>query len=185
MKITRDSALNGCLVSIVCAILAVVAVGAYIPYSFKKSLEPVTDISRYAKIKSQWSSDLVTHFPPNAPASASFYFQTGFAQVGSFLQLKVVMSENEILSELQKFEKAALVPAENEKADAHQQSSTKLPAPAFLTDGKEILEFPEDYQIIFLHAQDNGGNRRWNHGSTAGVAVSKQRKTIVYWADDW
>jgi hypothetical protein len=39
--------------------------------------------------------------------------------------------------------------------------------------------------VFVLNAADHDGGFAWNHGESAGVAVSTQRHVVVYWAEAW
>jgi hypothetical protein len=51
---------------------------------------------------------------------------------------------------------------------------------AELTDEYQIGPLPAGYEIFLLHLKGH-----WNHGRTAGIAVSQVRKEIIYWAAVW
>lgn len=144
----------------------------------------MTNLSKYDEIKSEWPADLVSHFPASAPSTAVFHFQPGFLQGGSSLQLKVETSAEEAREALRRYSELALASARGGNFNTHRKEIKDIPSTFFHT-GPDA-EFPDDYTIITLLARDHGEpGHSWNHGSTAGVAVSVQRHSIVYWAENW
>ena len=66
-------------------------------------------------------------------------------------------------------------------------SDPDLPQPPFYTASiGRALGFPPRFTLYYLVARP--GTTRgfpWNHGRTAGVAISREPPEIVYWAEHW
>lgn len=185
-----EKVLKVCLGLVIVAILGAAGFFAYIGYSisksFDESLKPVTDLSRYTEIKNEWQADLVGHFPKQAPEGAVFHFHPGFLQGGASLQLKVEVAAAEARRALELHSKQALAKAQGGNTNTHQNETKGLPSTFFYTGSTKGEAFPEDYTILILKAEAHGGEEApWNHGESTGVAVSTQRNSIVYWAEDW
>ncbi|MBK7998846.1 MAG: hypothetical protein IPK15_09060 [Verrucomicrobia bacterium] len=185
MKTRTKRLLVGFAAVVGLAIVVMVGFFKYVMRSFDQSLQPVTDLARYPEIKAQWSTNLVSHFPAAAPDSAVFYFQAGFLQGGSSLQLKVSMSDSEIASELSKISNNVLATYHGGNVNVHANETNGIPTTFFFTNETNDHTFPGDYAVMVIKADRRGGNSSWNHGATAGVAVSTQRHVVVYWAEDW
>lgn len=185
MKPRTKRVLVGC--GAVAGLATVILVGfvIYVMRSFDQSLQPVTDLARYPEIKAQWPTNLVGHFPAAAPDSAVFYFQPGFLQGGSSLQLKVPISDSEIAGELSKISNNVLAIYHGGDVSDHVNQSNGIRTTVFFTSETNTRTFPDDYAVMVIKADRRGENSSWNHGATAGVAVSTQRHVVVYWAEDW
>jgi hypothetical protein len=184
MKIHIKRVLIGCgAVAVVAFVVAGFA--SYLTSSFEKSLQAVTDVSRYSEIKAMWPAHLVSHFPEKAPDSAVFHFQPGFLQGGSSLQLKVAMSQAEVAAELSNISDRILATYHGGDVNDHRNLTNGIPTTLFFTSETDTKAFPKDYAIMVIEAHDHNGGFAWNHGSTAGLAISTQRSIAVYWAESW
>ena len=58
---------------------------------------------------------------------------------------------------------------------------------SFHTSDSNQPAFPADYRVFIFDAKPykTGSAFDWNHGTSKGVAVSLQRKEVVYWAENW
>jgi len=118
----------------------------------------------------------IEHFPLAIPADAShvrFYYQPHFLQGAMFLQLRYQISSQQIKLLYNHFTslKHRIVHGDEtpdllffETSDASQ----------FPPGHHHIGKFPEDYEIVLLSPE----RYRMAHG----VAISKKRNEIVYWA---
>jgi hypothetical protein len=185
MKSAAKRILLGCGAVTVTAIVVLVGLIFFAARSWQKSVQPVTDISHYSEIKAKWPSNLVSHFPAEAPNSAVFFFQPGFLQGGSSLQLKVEMSESKIATELSKISNRILATYHGGNVNTHANLTNGIPTTFFFTSETDNSLFPNDYTIMVVATNNRGGGLSWNHGSTAGIAISTQRQVVVYWAEDW
>ncbi len=168
------------------AFVAFLGFAYYIGSLIEESLQGETDVSRYSEIKATWPTNLVGHFPDKASHPAAFYFQPGFLQGGSSLQLKVTMSQADMVAELSKISPRVLVTYHGGDRDEHRNSTNEIPSTFFFTSGTtNTRKFPDDYAIMVIEANDGNGGFPWNHGSTAGIAISTQRNIAVYWAELW
>jgi hypothetical protein len=177
--------LIGCGTAVGVVVLIGVALVAYFVHAFKKSLDPVTDVSRYAEIKATWPTNLVAHFPQDATDSDVLFFQPGFLQGGSSLQLKAVCPASSVANALRAYSTNAHAVFHGGGWHDHANQSNGVPTTHFFTSGNGGMDFPDDYVIIVTRAHDHNGGFSWNHGRTCGVAISTQRTTIVYWAEEW
>jgi len=178
--------LNGCIVALAIAFVAFAVLSNIIMSSVSKTLkEGITDVSSYPEIKASWPTNLVGHFPAKAPHGAVFYYQPGFLQGGSSLQLKVTMSPIDIAGEVSRISSRILATYHGGNVNTHIKLTNGIPTTFFHTSGTSDQSFPDDYEIMVIEANDHHGGLAWNKGSTAGLAVSTQRNTIVYWAESW
>jgi hypothetical protein len=186
MKPRTKRILNGCLALLLLAFIAFMGFCYYLGSIIEESLQDVTDVSRYTEIKETWPTNLVRHFPDKAPHPAVFFYQPGFLQGGSALQLKVAMSPTDLAAELSKISPHVLVTYQGGGRQDHRNSTNGIPTTDFFTSGTtNTLKFPDDYAIMVIEANDRNGGFPWNHGSTAGIAISTQRNMVVYWAELW
>lgn len=158
---------------------------------------PLTTVQawRYGQIVGPRSEDsLLKHFPKAIPSEATrmrFYFHPGYLQAGTVYQLRLQLPPSAIEELEKRFSQA--------KTSSLWGGEGKLsavdgrPVSAFYTndewESEEGQLFPPDYEIMILdpllpESQRSGG-AQWNHGESHGVAISKQRNEIVYWAQEW
>jgi hypothetical protein len=181
--------------------VTLLAVGvAYIalPVVFKVALEPkeTTDVGEYRAILRQWSaSGLVHQFPPSIPAQARnvrFSASPGFLQGGAHIQLRLRLPADEVreietrLRPVAKLVLAGSTTIEQfDKELKDHPDRPSLPPTVFYTS-QTTRSFPAHYKLYVLQAR-NGGSKgfEWNHGDTAGTAVSSTAGEVVYWAESW
>lgn len=64
-----------------------------------------------------------------------------------------------------------------------------MPTTHFFTSGSDNREFPDDFEIMIfdevLKEENRPEGHYWNHGDSHGVAISKEKGEIVYWAESW
>jgi hypothetical protein len=150
-----------------------------------------TRIGNYESTLQKWDRTGVTeHFPREIPEGARdvhFYSHPAFMQGGAVIQLRYTTSAEEIAALHEVF--SAIATASHFGGDSNDHKG--IPTTAFYSndpyDGPEDHKFPDDYEVMVFGDRciDEGGELRWNHGRTCGVAISKQRNTIVYWAEAW
>ncbi len=143
----------------------------------------VTDIRKYDKIlDAYWGPgcELVSHFPRPIPADAQgirFSFLPAFLQGGTHIQLRYSLPSEQI----------------EERYAYFAQKKTKsffggTPTTSFYIGDTKDGRFPDDYEIMIfdrvLKEEDQPAGY-WNHGQSHGVAISKQRHEIIYWAESW
>ena len=166
------------------------SVGVEAEGSLAQSLKDVRDPSRYEDVLTKkWGdlANLVDQFPRQIPASATnvhFFFHPGFLMDGSEIQLRCALPPDEIADQYNHFSKLASLFFGGD-APGTNGSVLKVPNVEFYTADPPSNEFPNDYVIMVLdpivdqHASDS------DHGSSHGVAISKQRNEIVYWTETW
>lgn len=186
MKTRNKRILIGCVAVLLLAFVAFVGfINIWVP-PIEELLEGETDVSSYSQIKATWPTNLVGHFPDKAPHPAAFYYQPGYIQGGSSLQLKVTMSQADIAAELSKISPRILATYHGGDVNDHQNLTNGIPTTFFFTSGTtNTLKFPDDYAIMVIEANDHNFGFSWNKGSTAGIAISTQRNIAVYWAESW
>ena len=184
-KVTKG-VLIGCGSVLLLNVIALIAIVFYVRHAFETALDPVQDLDEYTDIKSMWSTTLVDHFPATVADQATFYYQPGFLQGGSVIQLKRTVSST-VMSNIWQFAMTnAVATFQGGSSSDHRNLVSGVPTTYFYTSGSdELYDFPKDYTIIVIVTNDFNGGFAWNHGQTAGFAISTQRNTVVYWAEDW
>ncbi len=130
---------------------------------FGQATAKVTRGARYQEIRKKCSPYLpVGHFPISIPKNAvgtQFSYIPGFLQGGTDLRLKYSLPKAEIIQLYEKF-----------KAQSIPNGDTTF------------VEFPNDYEIMVLNPM---AESQKNHGKNYGIAISKSRSSIIYWAESW
>ena len=162
-------------------------------------LTPITTASRYKNVMTlRWHDQhLIEHFPEQIPSDAGnprFYYRAGFLQGGSTIELRVQMPAKvieEVYAVFRPQAKAIFNGAE--KLDRGTGNPDMLPKWSFFTfppdqSGASGLPplLPQDFEILLLSSHPYKSNPTdWNHGESSGISISKKRREIIYWAEDW
>ncbi|MFP4380547.1 MAG: hypothetical protein ACLFUS_08600 [Candidatus Sumerlaeia bacterium] len=155
-------------------------------------LKGVTDPKKYEKVlEEKWSpgDNLVDHFPRPIPPEArntKFSYLPGFLQGGTHIQLRIELPKSRIREIYQEASENAKQSHIGGDAFSLVNSGTDgLASTHFYTS--ESHEFPDDYRIFIYDAKPykQEGEHIWNHGYSKGVAVSKERNEVIYWAESW
>ena len=182
----------GCGVLVVCSILVPIVVGPCLLFP-----GPTTGIWWYKNCRG-YMGPLAAHFPESRPSRTTepiMYYHPGGWQSGPFFQLRVRLSPEGIETLRKQLEKDAVHVFKGggsqfrhyaDEDDEFPSQENEVPTTSFRvrrpTGDPEIYGFPKHFSMFVLIANDGGA---WNHGETAGVALSAQTNEAVYWADDW
>ena len=163
---------------------------------------------KYSSIlANKWGNDLVHHFPKKIPEDAKnvkFFYKMGYMQGGSAMQLRYSASPVKIAELYERFSKKKTRSFQGGNSNDHMNQENGMPTTFFYTGDKYQADtncitgettnskFPEDYEIMIFdwipsnkEKKRRGLERSFNHGKSHGVAISKKRNTIVYWAESW
>ena len=162
-------------------------------------LTPITNASKYQNVMTlRWhDQNLVKHFPEKIPSDAGhaqFYYRAGFLQGGSSIELRLQLPERDVEEAYAAYvPKAKAIFNESDKLDRGTTNPDMLPKWRFFTfplgenqtPGTHTL-LPNDFEILLLLSQPYKSNpTNWNHGRSSGVSISRDRREIIYWAEDW
>lgn len=160
-----------------------------------KTVWGVTRIDRYEAVLDEYwhfRSDLVEHFPRPIPEDATdirFSFAPAFLQGGAHIQLRYTTDPATISSLYARFSKKATRTLIGGNKNRHMNAKDGMPTTSFFTSGSDDRDFPDDYELLCLdqviEQEDRPPGSYWNHGASHGVAISKKRNAIVYWAELW
>jgi hypothetical protein len=71
----------------------------------------------------------------------------------------------------------------------HMNMKNGMPTTCFYAADTKERKFPNDYEIMVLddvlNEEDRPAGFYWNHGRSHGVAISRERHEIVFWAESW
>ena len=185
------------LLHTMCVVLCVFVLGywAIFTLSAEMWIEATTEIrsvKKYAKVLDDyWASEphLVSHFPRPIPPDAEnvrFSFLPGFLQGGAHIQLCYSTSPDVIDDLYARFAQKKEKSFFGGDASDHANADGGMHTTYFYTGDSEGWDFPEDFEIMVLEAIPSlPGDSSWNHGKSCGVAISRKRNEIVYWAELW
>jgi len=141
----------------------------------------------YAKFKHDWPEELVGHFPALIPENAikpKLAHFPGCLQGGSYFQIRYGLPDEEILALYDKFSRQKTISFVGGDRNDHFNMKNGAATTFFYTEDIKSGKFPPDYEIlVFDPLRPSSSN--WNHGTSHGVAISKEKKEIVYWAESW
>ena len=150
----------------------------------------VTDVCKYPGLLKDWkSSGLARHFPPVVPSQATnvrLAAFPGFLQSGAYLQLRMQLPADQVRQIEAQLQQATTRAYVGGGIYEHYNRDPKnnLPTTSFHTadNPATTFDFPAHYTLYVLRSRD-GGN--WNHGDTAGTAISTMANEVIYWAESW
>ena len=162
-------------------------------------LTPITTTSKYNNVMTlRWHDQhLVQHFPEQIPPDAGnprFYYRAGFLQGGSSIELRVQMPTDFVEEVLTTYRpQAKSIFNEAEKLERGADNPDILPKWNFVTFPPDENEtpgthtlLPKDFEILLLSSEPYKSDPTdWNHGKASGISISRQRREIIYWAEDW
>lgn len=173
------------LAIVVAGVLALlILIGAAFVWMIGQALDPgpETRVSAYSSLLKDWSEmGVVDGFPKTIPANAtdvSLHARPGILQGSGHFQLRM-----------------KLPPADVAAIEARAKAAAVRTCPPQCTD---YIEEPEFWSVPWLHAGETESGRfpsdfvvyaletdgDWNHPTGEGVAVSRARNEVIYWADD-
>ena len=156
--------------------------------SINQATTEVTNVRKYEKILRYWRPEkpdsIVGHFPDSIPANAttvSFSYFPKFLQGGAHIQLRLALSEATIEGLYKKSSARKIKSFFGGDKLEHMKMKEGIPTTYFFTGDANDLSFPDDYEVMPFKK----GKKNWHHSNSHGVAISKQRREIVYWAESW
>jgi hypothetical protein len=142
-----------------------------------------TNPDEYPQLLQEWKErGLAAHFPPVIPREArnvKFSSLPRFLQGAGWLQLRMVLPQMQVAKWFGKYSQSAMKSFQGGCKSDHANQCDVLSTNFHTSDTKE-KEFPADYLILVL-----GNQGSWNHGASWGLAISKSRKEVVWWAEQW
>jgi len=177
---------------------AIIAYGVILAIAFGQAMEAgaVTDSDQYTKVLSQWEQGnlkhLVQHFPRDIGRKAkiiSFSSQQAFMQGGAYIQVRLKYDAKKIEQVYEIYKAQSVSTFVGGSSSEHRNTKDGMPTTNFYTNTQESdNSFPHDYEILsfdkLVLSKDSSGGY-WNHGDTHGVAISKNRSEVIYWAESW
>jgi len=151
------------------------------------------NLRKYPALRAQWNSELVWHFPEEVPKSATlkkFSYAPGFLQGGAHIQLRLSLPQEEIRDLYQYFsEKSTKSFLGGGNTNHHMNVKDGMPTTFYKTGEKGQSSFPDDFEIMIFDTvwpeSERPDGHYWNHGRSHGIAISKVRNEIIYWAETW
>jgi hypothetical protein len=172
-----------------CFLIATLAVGSAV---IVETTREVTKVKKYEKILSGWPPALVHHFPARIPAGAEnvrFSFLPHFMQGGAHIQLAYSTTSDTIAALYDKFSEMKTKSFIGGDTNDHMNGEEGMPTTFFFTSPTGEDSFPDDYEVMIfdrlLTEEERQEEYLFNHGEAHGVAISRKRNEIVYWAESW
>lgn len=173
-----------------CYILFLYVMNFWIPVIYG-----IRNIEKYPSIlKNNWRKDLVEHFPRKISVDAKdirFFYRMGFMQGGSCIQLYYSTSPEKINELYERFSKMKTRSFQGGGKYEHINQGG-MPTTNFYFENTVDHKFPDDYELMIFDwvPSEKEKKRRnlqisFNHGKSHGVAISKKRNKILYWAESW
>ena len=173
------------------ALILVTATVAAIAFCWTLNPFPreIRSLNRYSQSRANFPRHLVEHFPIRRPSDSTnpvFSFYPGMLQGGAWLQLRIETDQTEAqnISSQLSTETTHVYKGGSFFTHYNLDQANNLPTASYhaCRDDKDAFKFPSHFTLYVLHAKDGGG---WNHGETAGTAVSLKTNEVIYWAEKW
>ena len=189
----KDNAVIHAIAVPVCVLALIIWGGvALILGAFNNATAQVTNVKKYEKILSEWSPGLVHHFPARIPAGAEdvrFSYQPGFMQGGAHIQLAYSTTSDTIAALCDEFSEMKTKSFNSGDTNGHSNVEEGMPTTFFFTNPTGEYSFPDNYEVMIfdrvLPEEERPEGHYFNHGQSHGVAISRKRNEIVYWAESW
>ena len=148
-------------------------------------------------IDARASTPRLEHFPAEIPLEAKnilFYFSPGHLKGKTTYQLRMELPPEAIDKLYQTFSKMKSTSFWGGNINRHIMEKDGMPTTHFFTskapeNDTSRLSFPADYEIMVLDPlipkSKKAENHNWLDSDSHGVAISRKRNDIVYWAESW
>jgi len=149
---------------------------------------PIIDVGKYASVIDDYRSfnkELVSHFPRPIPPDAKnvhFYFTPHFGMGGAVVQLRCTLPAAEVSSLYVRFAKQTSKSFNGGNFFENENTENGVPTTDFYTGDSPDHIFPKDYEVMVFDSANKKGSPESNDTLSHGVAISKERNEIVYWA---
>jgi len=153
--------------------------------SFDTATTETTDVGKYQRVlqlSDYPNNELIKCFPSEIPYNAKdivFRYHPAFLQGGEVFLLKFVTDTESTENYSKEFsQKSKWVGKSNDSEAAENGIFTGIFYDLGYTD------LPEDFSIYLIDSKSYKPNN-WNHGVITLIAISKQRKEIIFYAEIW
>lgn len=170
------------VVAVVLAVLILLAVAFVWIVGQALDPEPETKVSAYEGLLAEWSGmGVVDGFPKRIPANATevrLHAMPGVLQGSGHFQLRMKLPAADIAA-IEARAKAAAVRSCPSLCTTAIEDPEFWKVPLLHAGSQDGEPFPEDFIVYALETDGD-----WNHPTGEGVAISRARSEVVYWADD-
>lgn len=191
-KINRGILTAGIIISLP-YMLFLYIMAFYIPITYG-----IKNTAKYSSIlHNDWDKDIVSHFPRTIPSNAEnikFFYRMGFMQGGASIQLRYSVSPKVIDKLYREFaqKKTRSFFGGDMFDHVNNDPANGMPTTYYYTGDIGRQSFQKDFELMifdWIPSKKEKKRRKlefsFNHGKSHGVAISKKRNIIVYWAESW
>ena len=166
-------------------------------YTIEQAILPASDVSQYQSYLDESTSHgcpdlLVSHFPRTIPEEAKdihVRYKSPIMQSGGYLQLRYSLPPQTIQQLHTQYtnEKMRHSFVGGSWGD-HKINGITIPTTQFFTSDSKNNSFPKNYEIMVFDIREGdeqiiNESITYNWEDSHGVAISKQRNEIIYWAE--
>lgn len=148
--------------------------------SFSVWMTPINNVRKYDYIAGKWNSPFTAHFPRPVPTDAQavrFYYDPGALQAATIFELGYTTTPARIDSLYRDY-----APRSTLTFPARTEDGYVEPTNCVAERAEDDWMFSEDYTLFYLDEKPPTAEKDWNHPDSHGVAISKKRCRVVYWA---
>jgi hypothetical protein len=161
------------------AIMGLLYAALMIP--FNAAMTPTHDVRKYDFLVGKSNSPLVSHFPRPIPADAwdvRLYHNPGVLQATTIYELGYSTTPDQINALYREYTRLSTL-----TLTAGSEHEYIEPSDYLADDAQGPREFSEDYTLFYLDEQPPTAEKDWNHPQSHGVAISRVRSRVVFWAE--
>ena len=131
-------------------------------------------------ITGKWNSLSTAHFPRQIPTNAQavrLFFNPGALQGATIFELGYSTTPEKINMLIREYSRRSSI-----FFKASMKNEYIEPANYVAEDTQDYGRFSEDYTLFFLDEKPPISEKDWNHPHSHGIAISRKRCRVVYWA---
>ena len=152
--------------------------------------EIISNTSEYTKILKGWEkSDLANHFPSKIPESATkicMSFFPGYLQGGAHFHLHTTLPSEEVATYDKRYARQAIYCIQKGDIIDHIKEPNVVNTTLDYLRPLAIKDIPDTFITYVLQANPAGSaGHKWNHGSNAGLSISRQTNEVIFYCESW
>ncbi|HEX2950248.1 MAG TPA: hypothetical protein VHV83_11900 [Armatimonadota bacterium] len=143
-------------------------------------MTPTDNVRKYDFIAGKWACPFTAHFPrpiPKGVQAVRFYYCPGAMQAAAVFELGYTTTPAKIDALYHEYSRRSTL-----TFTARMKDEYVGPANCVTEQPEDNGPFSEDYTLFFLDEKPPTTEHDWNHPQSHGVAISKKRCRVVFWA---
>jgi len=143
-------------------------------------MTPVHNVRKYEFVLGRRHTSFTAHFPHPIPAGVRdvcFYYIPGALQGATVLEIGYTTTPEQIDTLYHEYKRRSAL-----TFTAGTENGYIEPINCLANDTRDFADFSEDYTLFYLDEHPPTDAKDWNHPHSHGVAISRKRCRVVFWA---